>query len=231
MHIAAPARLSLVLIAFMVLAAALPACQQGGRTQGQAASARAEEPADKPDRTYYLGTPALRQDVRDLFARVEGAAPHQWAGIAQKLVSYGEPAVPQMVANLASHQDSVQLMAAYCLGMIQDPRSLSALDAARRSSSPSVRYEAATSMLRMGDRRGLPTMIDGLEDSDPLVRGRAILVLKARTGNTMGFEPQGRADDRQAAVARWRAWLARGGGVMAPRPAVGVGPGRSKSGG
>jgi hypothetical protein len=234
MHTLAPARTSLVLLALVLGALALSACRQGGRTQAKSSTAQpaqAKSPAPKPDRAYYRGTPAVRQDIRDLFARVEGAAAHDWAAIAQKLVSYGEPGVPQMIANLGSHQTSVQLMAAYCLGMIQDPRALGELDAARVSASPGVRYEAATAMLRMGDRRGLPTMIDGLEDADPLVRGRAILVLKARTGNTMGYEAQGRTDDRQAAVARWRAWLARGGGVMAPRAMKGVGPRSASPGG
>lgn len=181
--------------------------------QKAAAEARA-----KQGREFYLGTRAAQQDIRDLFARVEGAAPHQWAEIASKLVAYGEPAVPQMMANLSSHQTGVAVMSAYTLGMIQDPRSLDALAQAVTSPHEQLRYEAATSMLRMGDPRGLPFMIDALENDDPLVRARAILVLRERTGNTMGFVPDGKPEDRLAAVSRWRAWLARGGGVRAPRP-------------
>ncbi len=197
----------------------LAACQQNRKPPGPSAEekAAAEEKARK-DREFYRGTLAAQQDIRDLFARVEGAAPHQWAELARKLVAYGEPAVPQMIANLSSHQKSVAVMAAYCLGMIQDPRALDALADAMATPHEQLRYEAATSMLRMGDRRGLPTMIDALENPDPLVRARAILVLKERTGGTMGYTADGRPEDRAAAVARWRAWLARGGGVMAPRP-------------
>lgn len=197
----------------------LVACNQQNRkpkepTAEEKAAAKAK--ADK-DREFYLGTLAAQQDIRDLFARVEGAAPHQWAQIAKKLVSYGEPAVPQMIANLDSFQTEVAVMAAYCLGMIQDPRALDALAKATASPHMRLRNEAATAMLRMGDPRGLQTMIDALEHPDPLVRARAILVLKERTGGTQGYVADGKPEDRAAAVARWRAWLARGGGVMPPR--------------
>lgn len=203
----------------VVLILSLAACTQQRRNPNAPTAeqkAAAEAKAAK-DREFFKGTLAAQQDIRDLFARVEGAAPHQWAEIARKLVAYGEPAVPQMMANLESFQVDVAVMAAYCLGMIQDPRALDALNNALASPHTRLRHESATAMLRMGDPRALPTMIDALEHPDPLVRARAILVLKDRTGGTMGYVADGKPEDRAAAVARWRAWHARGGGVMAPR--------------
>jgi HEAT repeat protein len=64
-------------------------------------------------------------------------------------------------------------------------------------------------MMRMGDRRGLGTLVDGLEDLDPLVRARAILVLKEGTGETFEYRADDNPVDRSAAVARWRFWLQR----------------------
>jgi hypothetical protein len=165
---------------------------------------------DRPgDRPFYRGTPAVQQDVRDLFARVRDLPAREWNGVASELISYGEPAVPQMIANLDSEILDVQVMSAYCLGMIGDPRALPALSRASASPKEKLRYEAATAMLRLGDRRGFPIMIDGLADRDPLVRARAILVLKDRTGQTFGYKADDKPADRAAAVARWRAWLAR----------------------
>lgn len=165
------------------------------------------------DRPFRLTTPQVQQDIRDLMERVPGATPSQWNQIARKLAAYGEPAVPQLVANLRSSEESVQTISAYVLGVIRDPRTLDALHRATIEANRNVRYEAATAMLRMGDRRGLPTMIDGLEHPDPLIRARAILVLKERTGETFGYRADDRPADRAAAVARWRAWLRQTGGV------------------
>lgn len=165
------------------------------------------------DRPYYLGNEQVQQDVRDLFARVDGATPAQWTETSRKLAAYGERAVPQLVQNLGSDKPPVALMSAYVLGMVKDPRSLAALQDATLSSDRMLRYEAATAMVRMGDRRGLPALIDGLEDPDPLVRARSILVLQERTSEMRGYKADDRPEERAAAVARWRDWLARTGGV------------------
>ena len=105
------------------------------------------------------------------------------------------------------------LMSAYVLGMVKDPRSLAALQQATLSKNRLLRFEAATAMVRMGDRRGLSTLIEGLEDRDPLVRARCILVLHERTGETMEYKADDAPGERAAAVARWRAWLVRTGGA------------------
>lgn len=167
----------------------------------------AAEAGREGDRPYYRGTAKVQQDIRDLMGRVPGASYRQWADIARKLTSIGEPAVPQLIANLSSCNQDVQVMSAYVLGMIKDPRSLDALQRATVEGKPVVRYEAATAMLRMGDRRGLATMVDALDSPDPLVRARAILVLSDRTGETFGYKADDEPDERAAALSRWRAWM------------------------
>ena len=173
---------------------------------------RQKEPCEG-DRPYYLGNEQVQQDVRDLFARVPDSSPSQWTEISRKLTAYGERAVPQLIANLQSEVPRAALMSAYVLGMVKDPRSLAALQKATLSRNRLLRFEAATAMVRMGDRRGLPTLILGLEDRDPLVRARCILVLHERTGETMEYKADDAPDERAAAVARWRAWLVRTGGA------------------
>lgn len=167
----------------------------------------------KGDRPFRLTSCQVQQDVRDLFIRVPTATPWQWNEIAQKLIAFGPGAVPQVAANLDSGVERVPVMAAFVLGKLEDPRALDALAQATTSADSALRYEAATSMLRMGDRRGLPVLIDGLEDRDPLVRARAILVLADRTGGTKGYKADDRPAERSAAIARWRAWYQRTGGA------------------
>jgi len=166
------------------------------------------------DQPFRVTSCQAQQDIRDLFNRVPGATPWQWNSIAGKLIGYGSAGVPQVAANLESNVERVPLMAAYVLGKIEDPRSLDALARAARGPNAGLRYEAATSMVRMGDRRGLPVLINGLDDRDPLVRARAIIVLYERTGETMDYKADDSPGERSAAVGRWRAWFQRTGGAV-----------------
>jgi len=145
--------------------------------------------------------------------RVPGASDRVWADVARRLAGYGEAAVPLLTDDLHSDDAEVQIMAAYVLGMIKDPRALDALQRATIDGAPRLRREAATAMLRMGDRRALPTLVQSLEDVDPLVRARAILVLRDNTGETFAYRADDDPVERSAAVARWRAWLTRTGGA------------------
>ena len=158
------------------------------------------------DQPFRMTSCQVQQDIKDLFIRVPTATPWQWNQIAQKLISFGSDGVPQVSANLESGVKGVPVMAAYVLGKLEDPRSLDALERATHSTNASLRYEAATAMVRMGDRRGLPVLIEGLDDRDPLVRARAIIVLYERTGETKDYKADDHPQERQAAVARWRAW-------------------------
>ncbi|MDJ0521996.1 MAG: HEAT repeat domain-containing protein [Planctomycetota bacterium] len=213
MHRAQPTRLP-GLAALALVGALLAGCQSDPEPpSADRLKPPPEEVAREGDRPYYRGTPRMQQDIRDLMGRVPNASHRQWADIARKLTAFGEPAVPQLIANLNSCDTEVQLMSAYVLGMIKDPRSLDALQRATVGRMPAVRYEAATAMLRMGDRRGLLTMVDALESPDPLVRARAILVLRENTGETFDYKADDVPGERAAAVARWRAWMQRTGGV------------------
>ena len=161
-------------------------------------------------RPYRITACQAKQDVKDLFVRVPTATPWQWNQIASKLIAFGPDAVPQVAANLSSSVEGVPVMAAYVLGKLEDPRSLDALAGATNSTSSALRYEAATSMVRMGDRRGLPVLIEGLDDRDPLVRARAIIVLYERTGETKDYKADDHPRERAAAISRWRAWYQTG---------------------
>lgn len=189
-----------------------PRRAEGFPTKGAEAAKNCKPPPK--DRAFYMATPQIQQDIHELLSRVPSATPREWGSLARKLSLYGEPAVPPLVASLREQSgERIHIMAAFVLGMIKDPRSLTALNEARFNPSERVRFEAATSMLRMGDHRGLETMIGGLENADPLVRARSILVLEERTSETFGYRADARPGDRAAAVSRWRAWLAQTHGV------------------
>ena len=90
-----------------------------------------------------------------------------------------------------------------------DPRVVPPLQRATKDADALVRYEAGTALLRLGDMSGLDPVIAGLEDSDVTIRAKCILVLRDVTGSAFGYKPDDPPLDRQAAVARWKAWAMR----------------------
>lgn len=84
--------------------------------------------------------------------------------------------------------------------------------------------------MSLGDRRPsaevIPALVARLDDPDPVVRLAAHEELKERTGQDFGYAPWEEAPERQAAVARWRAWLGGRPPTAQPAPAP-VAPGKA----
>ena len=96
---------------------------------------------------------------------------------------------------------------AWILGLRGDRRALPALRRTTEDSVAFVALEAAAATVRLGDDAGFERLVGGLEEEDPRLRARSLMVLQARTGSSMDFRADDPAEDRAAAVARWRAWL------------------------
>jgi HEAT repeat protein len=200
-----------------VLLLCLGACRgPGAQAQGDPKAAGGPQgkggsptKAGGKDRPFPEPSPQLRQDLDMLMARLATGTPEQRMDVAGRLARFGEYAVPRLMEGLSSPEVPVRVTCAYVLGMLADPRSYDALHRATFDPSQDVRYEAATALLRGGDDRGLAVLVRGLEDADPRVRAKAILVLHGRTGEDFGYRPDASPEDRRAAVARWREWMSR----------------------
>ncbi len=57
------------------------------------------------------------------------------------------------------------------------------------------------------DSQVVPALIARLDDEDPVVRLTANEELRKRTGRDFGYVPWASAEERSAAIARWRNWL------------------------
>jgi hypothetical protein len=160
------------------------------------------------NRPWYAGTPEMQASIRKLLAQVPNTTGAGRIELGRRIVSFGEPAIPILVETLGSDDAALRGTAAWLLGFSRDARVVDAL--ARTASDPDrlVRYEAASSLLSLGDPRGLHGTIDGLEDADPRIRAKCLDVLERHTGRTFGFAADGNPVDRAAAVSRWRAWAA-----------------------
>jgi len=202
--------------ASLVLLLGLAACRGAAPSGGEGRSPGSRPNSGSPtaqrsakDRPFPQATPQLQGDLDALMGRLRSGTPEQRMETAGRLARFGEYAVPTLMDGLTSPDVPVRVTSAYVLGMIGDPRSYDALHRATYDSTIDVRYEAATALLRGGDDRGLPVLVHGLEDADPRVRAKAILVLHGRTGEDFGYRPDASPADRQAAVARWREWMSR----------------------
>jgi hypothetical protein len=91
-----------------------------------------------------------------------------------------------------------------------------------QSEYPEIRAKAC---IRAGDARDgavIGLLVERLEDPETEVRMLAIDALDRITGQRQGYRWAAGADDRAAAVARWREWL---------RARAGIGPTSGPSGG
>lgn len=195
----------LLLSALLLVVIAAGSGCQGGRTQQ--ATDRAD--AGPGNRDWYAGTPLMQKNIRSLIKQIPNTTGAARIELGRRIVASGEPAIPILLESLSSPHPETRGMAAWLLGFTSDPRTADALYQATGDCDSLVAYEAAASLVRMGDRRGICRTIVGLEDADPRVRAKCLDVLLQKTGETFGFLPDDAPHERAAAVARWKAWGAR----------------------
>ena len=124
------------------------------------------------------------------------------------LVRSGEDAAPAVREGTKSDDWLVRSSSVYILGQMGDRRNIPALHACLGDASDVVRYQAAASLVTLGDPRGFPTLVEGLADPDLQQRFKCFQILKSATGQDFGYRHDGTPDDRRLALARWNDWLA-----------------------
>ena len=85
-----------------------------------------------------------------------------------------------------------------------------------------TKRDLAESLARLGDPRGVPVLLAGLDHDDDLVRESFFEAFFNVTGKHFGYEAQGPRDERLVAIARLQGWWAKEGGASALRPAPSV---------
>jgi HEAT repeat protein len=191
---------------WIVVALALGGCRASPRPAERSRAPKKEA----PDKAFYEGTPEMRARASQQIARFDDERIMERMDASRRVAAIGEPAVPLLLDALASSPSpQTRGMAAYTLGFVKDHRARHPLARALEDGSTDVRMEAATALLRLGDVRGFAPLIAALENADALVRARAIQVLQDATGDALGFRADEEPQERAAAVARWRGWLAR----------------------
>lgn len=72
--------------------------------------------------------------------------------------------------------------------------------------APLVRARALSLGDRLPEKLVIPTLLDRLNDPDPVVRLTAHEELRRRTGQDFGYRPWDETSERQRTAALWRAW-------------------------
>jgi hypothetical protein len=127
-----------------------------------------------------------------------------------------EEAKAALLADLETEDAELRLEVQWALGRVSaDPEVVRRLlETMRTDRNPLFRDKAACALAsdqihltpeqRVAQFGGL---IEALADEEPQVRAIAIQALKILTGQTKDYRPGASADQRAAAIARWRRWL------------------------
>ena len=124
------------------------------------------------------------------------------------VVRAGPRALPKLVDGLTKRNLARRARCADLLGRIGDRRAIAALLGALQDphSDEPVRLSAAEALCRLGAKDGVPGLIDLLESGERRLRLDASVVLRRYTHRSCGFEHDGPAAARAAAIREWRAW-------------------------
>jgi HEAT repeat protein len=125
----------------------------------------------------------------------------------ERLVAYGEPAVPICVEGLKSDDAMTRMGCAYVLGRIGDTRTVAELETTLGDPVDYVRYEAASQLGNMGSKAGYSVLVEGLENEKVEYRYKCFEALRDLSGHTFGYVHNAPDEERAEAVAKWKAWL------------------------
>lgn len=123
------------------------------------------------------------------------------------LVQAGEQTIPSLIDGLSSDNAKVRSNCCWVLGQLRDRRTVPDLQSVVTDPEPSVRLEAARSLVLMGDIAQAPTLIEALDSDRKEVRYLCHEALKSATGHDFGYDHLGQdQQELQLAVLRWRQW-------------------------
>lgn len=115
--------------------------------------------------------------------------------------------VPLLLASLAADKPAhVRCVCIRVLSIVRPKESRKPIASLLASKNSRIRLEAAVALARQGDRSAVDPLIELLSSQELDVRHRAGTTLAEWFDRDNGFRAYGKADDRAAAIARWRKW-------------------------
>ena len=124
-----------------------------------------------------------------------------------RLVALGDAATVQIRENIGSDDWLTRASLAWVMGASGDRRYIPDLRGMLDDKMPSVRYEAASGLVELGDSAGFTTLVDGLSDGDIRNRYKCFQALKLATGQDFGYQHDASPESRATSISRWKTWL------------------------
>ncbi len=156
------------------------------------------------------------QAVIDALIRgLELASPLDQASAAEVAGQLGLSQLAERIDLLLDHSDpDVVRAAALSLAALDHKGSVEHIEAALKAAHyVETKFDVALALARLGSVTGIPTLLEGLEEPDELIRESAFESLFAAAGLHFGFDPLAPRPDRLAASAKLQGYWAASGGV------------------
>jgi hypothetical protein len=168
-----------------------------------------ESAASNPSETRWLApSPALRQRIEDQAKRLPWTHGVERIELIRWFAGIGEPAYPTLLQMVLDPRRDVAGSALAALGATRDSRLVEELHKLPwpADAADDLTLERARTLLRLGDWRMLPTLLEGLRSEDLMTRALCNQALFEATHEQFDFDPKGEPEAREAAVQRWEAW-------------------------
>jgi len=157
---------------------------------------------------WIQASPILLQQIDDEAARLPWTHGFERLEQIRWFASVGEPAYPALLELAADPRDEVAAAALASLGATMDRRLVPYLRNLPWSPDRSLdlRLERARSLVRLGDWKEIPTLIEGLSDERVYTRSLCAEALREATHEQKGYDPRASEELRRTAIDRWREW-------------------------
>ncbi len=157
----------------------------------------------------------LTAEIREALAGLGSEDPLRAADAEVVLLQAGSLVVLPLLDAIRDRAAPPRLAAhaARILGEIGDRRATLALKRALRDATDEgLRLACAVALCRLGDKEGVPPLIELLASGDRERRLEASIALLRFTHQDFGFRFDGPPGERTAAIERWRRWWRQSGG-------------------
>lgn len=124
-----------------------------------------------------------------------------------RLAEMGQTAVPHLNEALKSEDALTRSSAVFVFQLMGDRRNIPAMRPLLADPSRNVRYQAAASLVELGDSSGFDVLVEGLADGEIRLRYKCFETLRRATGRDFGYRHDGHPEEREEAVSRWIDWL------------------------
>ena len=111
---------------------------------------------------------------------------------------------PQLLDALKKPQ--TQLSTIKILGNLGDPIAIPSLSNFLTDKSLDLRFYAADSLVKLKEKKAIPTLIDYLKGSDTAKSAIACDTLRQKTGQKLPFPFFGSKEEREKSAAAWEQW-------------------------